>query len=237
MRTWLIPAVCFVLGATHSASCAVINLSEAVEVLTAQPSARNVQISVEVNGTPAPGTSISVYSGNERFLLRTRANASGIARLRQLSPGAYHIAAAGESDLRSDVVLMASKKTGEYRSAFQTDLVNKPAPPPRDEYSLRSGKLQVTEQVPEFKVRVVDPLGATIPQAVIKIYPAGAKDGRHAVQITTAADGNFLRNLNDVTYRALIVVSGFKTGFVVFEISRSASAKNLLIPLQLGGCS
>jgi hypothetical protein len=237
MRTWLIPAVCFVLGATHSAACTIMNQSEAVEVLTAQPSARNVQISVAVNGTPAPGTSISVYSGNERFLFRTRANASGIARLRPLSPGSYHIAATGAGDLRSDVVLMVSKNTGESRSSFQMPLLNKPAPPPHDEYSLLSGKLQVTEQVPEFKGRVVDPLGATIPQAVIKIYPDGAKNGRHAIQIKTDADGNFLRHLNDGAYRALVVFPGFKTAFVVFEISRSASAKNLRVPLQLGGCS
>jgi hypothetical protein len=225
------------LGATHSAACTRINLSEAVEVLTAQPSARNVQIRVDVNGTPAPGASISVYSGRERFLFRTRANASGMARLRQLSPGSYHIVATGEGDLRSDVVLMVSKNNGEAGSVFQMDLLNKPAPPPHDEYSLLSGKLQVTEQVPEFKGRVVDPLGATIPQAVIKIYRDGARDGRRAVQIKTDADGNFLRHLNAGTYRALVMFPGFKTGFVAFEISRLASAKNLRVPLQPGGCS
>jgi hypothetical protein len=237
MKTGLIPAVCLLLGATHSAARTSIQVSEAVEVLTAQSSARNVQISVDVNGTPAPDASISVYSGQERFLFRTRADASGIARLRQLSPGSYHIIAAGEGDLRSDVVLMVSRKTGESSSAFQMDLLNKPAPPPHDDYSLLSGKLQVTEQVPEFKGRVVDPLGATIPRAVIKIYREGGRDGRRAVQIKTDADGNFLRHLNAGRYRALVVFPGFKTGFVAFEISRSASAKNFRVPLQPGGCS
>jgi hypothetical protein len=237
MRIWLTPAVCFVLGATHSAACTITKLSEAVEVLAAQPSARNVQISVAVNGIPAPGSSISVYSGNERFLFRTTANASGVARLRQLSPGSYHIVAAGEGDLRSDVVLMVSKRTGESSSAFQMDLLQEPAPPPHDEYSLLSGKLQVTEQVRAFNGRVVDPLGANIAQAVIKIYPDGAKDARHAVEIKTDADGNFLRHLNDGTYRALVMFPGFKTSVLVFEISRFASAKNLRVPLQLGGCS
>jgi hypothetical protein len=32
-------------------------------------------------------------------------------------------------------------------------------------------------------------------------YPEGARDGRQAVQIKTDADGNFLRYLNDGTYR------------------------------------
>jgi hypothetical protein len=237
MRTWLISAVCFVLGATHAAACTVINLPAAVEALTAQSSARIVQINVAVSGTPVPGSNISVYSGNERFLFRTRADASGIARLRQLAPGSYHIVAAGEDDLRSDVVLLVAKKTGEYRSVFQMNLMDKPPSPPRDEYSLLSGKLQVTEQAPEFEGRVVDPAGAVIPQAVIKIYPDGAKDQRPAVQIKTDADGSFLRHLNEGTYRALVLFPGFKTGVLVFEISRSAAPKNLLVPLQLGGCS
>jgi hypothetical protein len=237
MRTWLIPAACFVLGATDSAACTRIDLPEAVEVLTAQPSARNVRISVDVNGVPAPGAVISVYSGNERFLFRTSANGSGIARLRQLSPGAYHIVAAGEGELRSDIVLMVAKKTGESSSVFQMDLLNKPALPPHDEYALMAAKLPVTEQIPEFKGQVVDPSGAAIPQALIEIYSDGAKDGRHAVQLKTDADGSFLQHLNDGTYRTLVMFPGFKTNFFVFQISRSATDKNLRVPLQIGGCS
>ena len=237
MRTWLIPAACFVLGAPHAAACTKIELSEAAKMLTAQPSSRNVRISVDVNGVAAPGAIISVYAGNERFLFRIRANSSGTARLRQLSPGSYHIAAAGEGDLRSDIVLMVSKKTGESHSVFHMDLLNNPAAPPLDEYSLMTAKLQVTEQVPEFKGHVVDPVGAAIPQALVEIYADGAKDGKHAVEIKTGADGSFLQHLGKGTYRALVISPGFRTSFVVFEISRSASAKDLRVPLLTGGCS
>jgi carboxypeptidase family protein len=237
MRTWLIPVACFVLGAPHSLAFTRINLSESVEVLTAQPSARNVRITVDVNGVPAPGAVISVYAGNERFLFRVSANSSGTALLRRLSPGSYHVAAAGEGDLRSDIVLMVSKKTGESSSVFQMDLLHKSAPPPHDEYSLMTANLQVTEQVPDFKGQVVDPLGAVIPGALIEIHADGAKDGKRTVQIKTADDGSFQEHLADGTYRALVMFPGFKTNFLVFQISRSATDKNLRVPLQIGGCS
>ena len=60
MKTWLIPAACFALGATPAAARTRLTRSEAAEARTAQPSARNVRITVDVNGTPAPGKSISV---------------------------------------------------------------------------------------------------------------------------------------------------------------------------------
>ncbi len=237
MRTWLIPVACFVLGAPHASACTRIELTEAVEVLTAQPSARNIRISVDVNGAPAPGAVISVYTRSERFLFRTSTNGSGVARLRQLSPGSYHIIAAGEGDLRSDIVLMVSKKAGESSSVFQMDLFHKPTPPLHDEYSLMTAKLEVTEQVLEFKGQVVDPLGAVIPQALIEIYPDGARDGKHAVQIKTGDDGSFQKHLAHGTYRALVLFPGFKTKVFVFQISRFAADKSLQVPLQIGDCS
>jgi hypothetical protein len=132
---------------------------------------------------------------------------------------------------------MVSKKTGESSSVFQMDLSHKPTSPPDNEYSLLTAKLEVTEQVPEFKGRVVDPLGAVIPQALIEIYSNGAKDGKQAVQIKTGDDGTFQKHLADGTYRALVMFPGFKTKFLVFQISRLAADKSLQVPLQIGGCS
>lgn len=238
MKALFIFVVCFLLGGLPSAACTKIILSEAVEVLTAQPSARNVRINVDLNGTRVAGAKLAVYSGDERILFTTTADAFGIAHLRKLPSGQYHIVATGEGKLRSDLVLAVSKKAGASASVFKMDLLIKPEPPPTDEYTLLAvEKMPVSERLIEFKGRVEDPLGAAISGAVVKIFPDGFRDKRRTVEVKTRAGGSFSEILPDGIYRALAMSPGFRTTFVVFEISRSAMAKDLLISLQIGGCS
>jgi hypothetical protein len=237
MSIWLIRGVCLLLSASPGAACTSINSSEAVEVLTAQPAARKVQIKVALDGAPVPGAKLAVYSADERLLLRASADDSGIVHLQKMSPGQYHIVATGEGHLRSDIVLAVSKKAGVVASVFQMDLLLKPERPRSDEYSLLAEELPVRERVPELRGRIEDPLGAAIVGATLKVYEDGAGSNSKPVEFKAGDDGSFSHKFSDGIYRGLVMFPGFRTSVVVFEISRFATNKNLHVPLQIGGCS
>jgi hypothetical protein len=204
MKPLLIAALCLACAHTASAECAEVtpyNWS-----LTPLPSSGNAQITVNLDGKPLPNATliVNIVTKNvEQFLLSALADAHGVAQLRELKPGRYHVVGMSPNDIRSDLLLDVSRNSQKPVRYFSLDMFGR-AESTRHFALAQTDKMPVSEDLSEFPGTVQDQSGASIPKAEVEIYPDGTVEQTNAVNLRADEGGHFSAKLPDGVYRAII---------------------------------
>jgi hypothetical protein len=237
MKTLLIAALCLLCARSVVAECVELNSSNFAVGLTPLPSARNVQITVNLDGEPLPNANLIVSTVEGLSFLSVSADAHGVAQLRDLKPGRYVIGAnANEAGAR--ILLEVPAKAQKSASLFSLNLVNTFALP----YFGGGVSLSKVAEAPanehfrEFTGAVLGADGGGIAGAEIEIYPSDTWDRASLVHSIADHDGHFSVKLPDGIYRAVIHREGFKPYPVVFRILQDGEARNLSVFLQVRSC-
>ena len=97
-------------------------------------------------------------------------------------------------------------------------------------------ELPAISTIQVFQGVVVDPTGAVIAGATIRVFSEEDPGESHAVEIKTDERGRFSASLVPGTHTALVKMQGFRTQKVALEIAPRADAKDLKFSLKIGWC-
>jgi hypothetical protein len=230
MKTFaLLIATLSLAGVAHS-ECAVVTSGNFPANLPSRNASRNVDVTVNLYGKPAPEAVLTASNSEGRFLFRVPLDSHGVGHLRDLKPGKYFLSATDHA-YQFPMLLKVAADANASVTTFSMDLFS---------YSSADAghitKMQATEHVRQFMGTVLDATGAPVPGAAVEIYPDGSWDPARAVVVRVDDSGHFSAKLSNGLYRAIIRGTGFRANAVVFQIEPDASAKEFSITLQIGSC-
>jgi hypothetical protein len=229
--------------------------AECVEVTTATPrslsyqqSSQNARIAVALDGKPAPGAQIDILTARNyhlRFSITT--DIHGLAALPTLVPEQYHVVATATDKQRGESYL-AESFLGVYKGipgsvgwvfldlvpVRQVQLLELPTL----EQALFGGARRTTPigRISGFQGFVIDPSGAGIPGATIKVFPTGSSDESHVIETETDQTGRFSVSLPEGTYTVVVHMQAFRPQAMDFEIAQGAEATVAKITLNVAWC-
>lgn len=230
----------FLAVAAFCLSCAVFAVTAQVVMVLreARPSSQNPRLKILSGGKLQPGANLAVYNVDDEQKLSFKADSHGMARLPDLPPGRYCIAASTSPTLRAILCLQIADRHARKPSTFSMELAVQPPPPPTLEE-----KLEAAEKAPigllmrVFLGTVWDPSGAVIPRATVNVYRQGATDVAHPLKTTADVQGRFSAVLTPGKYTVVIESPGFEAQVVTIEISPDAPQKELNVKLNIGAIS
>jgi carboxypeptidase family protein len=221
--------VCVLLAATANGKCSV------VEVVTPERSSQNVKIVALHNGAPLKGVQLELYGNAAEPLQVHTTNKRGIARLRLSMPGHYRVVATSDQGVLRYLYLDAVKGKKESVFPLDLDLGHPIAPTLQNLIAIAEGA--TTTKTRRFAGTVLDPAGAVIPRATIKVFEKGSGGRKILATLESDSEGRFSANLRSGSYTAVFMSQGFKTNIVVIQVSPDVAEQELRVPLQLGMCT
>jgi Carboxypeptidase regulatory-like domain len=204
-------------------------------------SSSHVRISVVLGGKPLKGARVIFYRvsqhecicatdvgrGNPMVIPSSASqmtDENGIVYLPELTPGEYDIGAT-LNDVAT--VFLGLHVTGNPEvTTFPMDLT---------EQVQRVEKAPILFHVEAFRGTVIDPTGATLPEASIVVVKRGTQAKDLALTGKADASGHFSAQLAEGSYIAVFFVRGFRPAIVPFEVARGG-ANQLSVSLNVGGC-
>jgi hypothetical protein len=195
MKPLLIAALGLACARTASAGC--VEVTPYNWFLTPLPSSANAQIIVNRDGKLLPNATLIVNKSVQQFLFSASADVHGVAQLRELKPGRYHVFGTSPNDIRSDLLLHASRNSQKPVSYFSLDMFGR-AESTRHFALALTDKMSVSGDLSEFTGTVQDQSGARIPQAqVLSGRHRGAEQGgKFKSRRRWASKGRKLLNTN-----------------------------------------
>jgi Carboxypeptidase regulatory-like domain len=205
--------------------------SECVEVQSQKPteSSEFPHILVITGGKPQSGVRVRFNDkyGEARATVTT--DASGRVST-ELAPGDYNVVASISEDVSASVVLRVIRE--HEPTTISIDLT---APLDQSQRELRRAEsLPIQYHLHTFAGNVIDPSGAAISGAFIKVLKKGA-DGTVVVLAKADENGKFSSDLAEGLYVAFVSMPGFRTRIVPFEITKAGSGI-AQVTLQIGSC-
>jgi Carboxypeptidase regulatory-like domain len=225
----LFVATLLLASAAHS-ECAVVTSGNLSANLPPRNASRNVDITVNLYGKPAPEAVLTVSTPEGQFLFRVPLDSHGVGHLRDLKSGNYFLSATDHA-YQFPMLLKVAADANASVTAYSMDLVS---PSSADVEHIT--RMQVTEHVRQFTGSILDATGAPVPGAAVEIYPDGSWDPARALVVRVDGSGHFSAKLSNGLYRAIIRGTGFRANAVVFQIEPDAPTKDLTITLLIGSC-
>jgi len=241
--------------------CCPFAASDCVEVKgpETKPSSQNARITVLLDGKPRGNVKFtltmltrgSIITSNGRPQGNAKAtdalpkmeearslitDPNGTVVLKDLPVGINCIEATDENYFRADLCLAVSKQVKNEVSLFTLNLASTLPPAPLSNVQA-AAKDAAPERLRQLMGVVIDPAGAAVSHADIRVYKRGSYSEDPVAKAWTDLEGRFTIPLNPDTYVVLIRMPAFKAALRVIEISREGPDADLREVLQLGGCS
>ena len=206
--------------------------------LKPQESSSHARIMVVLEGRPLKGVKVDFYEwiveqgvGQPYFSGLT--DDSGIATPPDLSPGDYHVFATLDDDVRTVLWLHVVRKR-EALTTLSMDLTESVqlARQMQDAAVRRAERVHSRDRLRAFQGIVVDPSGAPIAGAKIRIMKSGAI-GTVLLRLEADANGRFAAQLTDGPYLGFFYFEGFRIEAVPFDVTKEGSG-DLRVMLQVG---
>ena len=219
-------------------TCSGLAADACTIVVEARPSSRNARIIVLHDGIPQGNTHLSITVQGQDGLRELASDPNGTAMLKDLPIGTTCILATSKNNLRADLCLEVSKQSPREISSFNMSLLPGAPPPPSMEDLIRAAeKTLPLERVRKLDGIVQDPSGAVIPNAIVDIYKRGSYPQGLLSKLRTNQEGRFAVSLNPGSYTAIVQMPGFRTDFVIIEISPENQVGEVRKILQIGPTS
>ncbi len=207
---------------------------KSVETVRIEPSAKNVKVTVLLDGRPQENVKLTISrpaGQGSRFLVT---DSHGTAMLKNLPLGISCVHATAKNNASAEICLEVLAHFPTDTASFQMTLaVAAPRLNSFDERVNRSEQSPPAARMRSFKGAIVDPLGALVPNAEIRIYERGSYPQHSVKTLKTNELGRFSDVLAPGIYTVLVQMPGFRTEFVSVEISGNGKDEELRLPLQL----
>jgi hypothetical protein len=247
MKRFALAAACLLLSAMARAECVTVTTATP-RPLSYQWSSQDARIAVLLDGKPAPGAQIDILTArNDHLRFSITTDLHGLATLPTLVPEQYHVVATatdkqrGESYLAESFLDVYKGVPGsggwvilELVPLRQVQLLELPA---LDQVLVGGAQRMPTiGKIPELKGSVIDPSGAPIAGATVKVFPTGSSDESHVIEIETDQNGLFSIPLPRGTYTVVVWMQAFRSQVTDFEIAPQADARDVKIVLNVAYC-
>lgn len=207
--------------------------SECVVVQAAsRPTSQNIRVIAVHNGTSLQNVRIELYGNSSHAIQTLATNKKGFAEIHIEVPGGYQIVASTDAGVVGYAYIVVTK--GKKASRVRLNLDPNRILTPSLQTLIARAESQISMKSRIFGGMVVDPAGAAIRGATVRVY---AKDtgGKNVVAATeTDYNGRFSADLHSGSYVVVFMSPGFATNIVPVDISTDASEDGLSIAMQIG---
>ncbi len=212
-------------------------LAECVEVQEAKliESSRHVRAIVVLDGKPLKGVRVDFFKSTSQSQVSALTDEKGIATPTELPPGDYNVVATLDESVSTSILLRVTRD--QKVTTFPMDLTG-PVQQTRqlqEDGLKRAETLPVSDHLRAFQGTVLDPSGAMVPNATVRVVKRGAPANDFALRVTSDADGNFSGQLSAGSYIAFVSSQGFRTAIVPFEVVNNGSG-DMKITLKIAMC-